>query len=135
MSSYVNQRLAEIASTPGLVTNRPLPTYHARREVTRGYVYFVKMGAAVKIGFSTDVGSRLKTLRTASPGEVILVKVHDGTPATEKAFHDRFKQCRGKGEWFRLEGDLAAFLDGSVSVPVPPAMPKKKNFFDGLFAL
>lgn len=75
-----------------------------------GYVYFIKMGNAVKIGFSTSVGSRLKTIQTSCPEPAEVMLVLPGSQATEQFFHEHFSKYRLSGEWFSLEGKLVAFL-------------------------
>lgn len=77
---------------------------------TVGYVYFIKMGNAVKIGFSTSTGNRLQAIQTSCPEPAELIKVVPGTMSTEFFFHDHFAKYRLRGEWFSLEGDLVAFL-------------------------
>jgi hypothetical protein len=75
-----------------------------------GFVYFIRMGDAVKIGFSADVGKRLNGIQTACPGPAEVIKIIPGSDQTERYFHVHFANYRQQGEWFRLEGALAAFL-------------------------
>lgn len=75
-----------------------------------GFVYFLRMGEAVKIGFATNVASRMKGIQTGCAEPTELLKVVPGTDQTERYFHVHFAPYRQKGEWFRLEGALAAFV-------------------------
>lgn len=75
-----------------------------------GYVYFIKMGNAVKIGFTTSIGRRLSAIQTSCPEPAEVIKVVPGSQATEQFFHDHFAKYRLRGEWFSLEGNLVAFL-------------------------
>ncbi len=86
-----------------------LPTYSLDKGAV-GYVYFLRCGDTVKIGFSKSVPKRVKSLSAATPHETEIVKVIPGTTQTERYFHAHFSAYRQKGEWFRLEGELAAFL-------------------------
>lgn len=65
-----------------------------------GYVYFLKVGDRLKIGFSINPYGRVATLSTglARPMDTLLVV--RGTVAEEKSLHRRFAAYRRKGEWF-----------------------------------
>ncbi|MBD7992813.1 GIY-YIG nuclease family protein [Ochrobactrum sp. Sa2BUA5] len=91
------------------VTVPTLPSYSMDKGSV-GYVYFLRSGDTVKIGFSRSVPKRVKSLSAATPHETEVLKVIPGTNQTERYFHTHFRAYRQKGEWFRLEGDLAAFL-------------------------
>lgn len=75
-----------------------------------GFVYFLKMGGSVKIGFSTKVGKRLRAIQTSCPEPAEIIKIIPGSDQTERYFHAHFASHRQSGEWFRLDGALAAFL-------------------------
>lgn len=75
----------------------------------RGFVYFLRMGDAVKIGFATNVKNRIASIQTGCSEPTELLKVVPGTDQTELYFHNHFRAYRQKGEWFRLESELAAF--------------------------
>lgn len=136
MTTYAQQRLAEIRSETAakdrerevLSTIRDLKKTPTRDEVETisrsvtsvGYVYFLKSAGRVKIGFSTDVASRLSSIRTGCPVESRLVAAVPGTEDTETYFHRMFAAYRERGEWFRCEGLLAAMLrDMPSTITVP----------------
>ncbi len=75
------------------------------------YVYFVSAGDRVKIGRATDVGRRFLTLQTAHAADLKLVLAIPAHAALEGAIHRRFAHLKTRGEWFRLEPDLLAFID------------------------
>lgn len=75
-----------------------------------GFVYFLQMGDKVKIGFSTNVGNRLKAIKTACPLPAEIVKIIPGSEQTERYFHAHFAANRLNGEWFALDSHLASFL-------------------------
>lgn len=101
---------------------------------TQGHVYFLRSGNVVKIGFSTNLRERQKSLRTARPEPSFICKVVKGSPATERALHKRFAQYRLAGEWFDLRGDLARHLEQHIypiDLPVrieKPAPPKGEGY-------
>lgn len=61
-----------------------------------GYVYYVRFGEMVKIGFSRDPRNRLRDI----PHEEVL-KIDMGAMADERAAHVRCAEWRVVGEWFR----------------------------------
>jgi len=76
------------------------------------YVYFAQSGDAVKIGRAVDPSERLRAIQTGQSGEVAIVACVAAHVALEAAIHKRFAhlRTRAKGEWFRLDPDLVAFI-------------------------
>lgn len=73
-------------------------------------VYFIQAGEAgpVKIGTTRDPQKRLRMLQCAHPD---VLELRLAVPeADEVLFHQRFSHLRIRGEWFRFEGTLRAFL-------------------------
>lgn len=87
----------------------------------KGYVYFFRVGNAVKIGFSIDLNDRQSTLLTACPEPGFIAKFVAGTTRTEREFHRRFAEYRTRGEWFDLRGKLAKYLERHIyPIDLPP---------------
>ncbi|MBP0440636.1 GIY-YIG nuclease family protein [Tianweitania sediminis] len=88
-----------------------------------GWVYFFVCDGAVKIGFSRDVASRLKTLQTASAKKIEFFGARPGSMADEAALHERFSEYRINGEWFQYSeicGDLLRLRrSGYLSTELP----------------
>ncbi|MBW7965282.1 GIY-YIG nuclease family protein [Bradyrhizobium sp. BR 10261] len=76
----------------------------------RGYVYVIKAGENVKIGFSKDVDQRQKQLQTFFPFPLELLLSMPGSALTERQLHRRFKCSRVTGEWFRLTPEISTFV-------------------------
>lgn len=76
-------------------------------------VYFIVADCFVKIGWTVDARKRLKELQTGCPFPMELRALLPGGVREETALHQRFKayRIRRGNEWFRLEGDLAAYLE------------------------
>ncbi len=76
-------------------------------------LYFIRCQTTnlIKIGVSTSVEDRLRTLQTASPGKLVLLGVvkHGGVTLEEK-LHERLKPHRSHGEWFRDSPELQAVI-------------------------
>jgi hypothetical protein len=77
-------------------------------------VYFIEARGAglVKIGKATENPNiRLATLQTGSGHELKVLHWVPGWGAKEEAkLHRQFKRLHVRGEWFRLEEDLAAYI-------------------------
>ncbi len=80
---------------------------------TRGFVYFMRIDGRghVKIGFSKEPAKRLNGFGTSTPGTPQIVGFMSGTYETEKKLHKKYAALRVKGEWFRCEGPLKAFVE------------------------
>lgn len=133
MGRYIEERMAQIRADPSLtMTPKPRKTAPPPPPET-AYIYFVRMGAFVKIGITRDVAARMKAIQTSSPEKIVLLKIERGTVEDEQRFHHRFRRYRANGEWFALQGWLATFLkDCTGPVEIPPPIVKP-NFFDALY--
>ncbi len=95
-----------------------------------GCVYFADTvdGRFTKIGYSTNLKTRLVSLRTSSALKLSLRGSIPGTRAAEMALHSQFSKCRAKGEWFRRTPELDATITDllqtgnaeSITIPDPP---------------
>lgn len=76
--------------------------------VKKHYLYAISNGDQIKLGMSSDVNKRLKTMQTSSPAElVILWKYYiANAPAEalkiEKMLHRACKEFHIRGEWFDM---------------------------------
>jgi hypothetical protein len=102
----------------------------AETEPKKGWVYFVRNGKAIKIGFTTDLDQRLKRLQTASSSTLELLGAVAGTLEDEQNLHRRFANLQIRGEWFRGHTSLMAYIREATKAPEPaevsePAEPAK----------
>lgn len=71
-----------------------------------GYVYFVKpkKGNSVKVGFSSDIISRLRSFKTVFDSSIILIGYiySPDYKNIEKELHSFFEKRRISGEWFKI---------------------------------
>jgi hypothetical protein len=71
-------------------------------------VYFIRNGNRIKIGTTTELKRRIRTLALRAENVALLV---DGGQQLERAFHRQFADLRvGSTEWFAHEGLLAEFI-------------------------
>ena len=75
-----------------------------------GYVYFLRHGDRVKIGFSEKPGQRMIELRTGGATVADSMIAVRATMADEARLHERFAMYRRHGEWFTLVEPLRRFI-------------------------
>jgi hypothetical protein len=83
----------------------------AARQRTSCRLYFIQAGdGPIKIGISDDPAARLRDLQCGNAEELRILLTEAGNIRAEQVAHQAFERCRIRGEWFRKEGGLAAFL-------------------------
>lgn len=88
-------------------------------------VYFAQLPTgSIKIGYSSDVNTRMDQLRGHYGAEPSLLLVMDGDRETEAEMHQRFAHLRlGRTEQFKPGPDLMAFIGRPLLVsPNPEAV-------------
>jgi hypothetical protein len=81
-----------------------------------GYVYCIgREMALVKIGFSANPDTRLKSLQVGNAQRVEVIGKIPGDFAMERHLHEQFRHLRVGGEWFRDESAAISgfFLEAS----------------------
>jgi hypothetical protein len=73
-------------------------------------IYFIAADELVKIGHTTNLRSRLRSLRTASPNQLRILLVKPGTRDDERDLHRRFSEFRVTREWFRLSEPINEYI-------------------------
>lgn len=87
--------------------------FHRFRAASTSRVYFIQSGHAgpIKIGYSTNpVQQRLAALQTGHPEPLRVLAEVEGDRSVEADLHQRFRRHRMKGEWFRPDPELIAFI-------------------------
>lgn len=85
----------------------------------RGNVYYIRSedSGRVKIGWSSNVPARLKSLQRASASRLTLLYSEPGTGRDEANLHERFRAHRVHGEWFEPSADLLAHIKQRKALP------------------
>ena len=78
-------------------------------------VYFIRDGSFVKIGAALDARQRLTDLQVGNPRLLTLLFVLDGGFREERRLQEAFRSYHERGEWYRLEGDVKAFVDAECN--------------------
>ena len=83
-------------------------------KVKEKYIYFVQQGlnGNIKIGYSSDLDSRIKALQTASPEKLrLLHKIPVESQEEETRIHNMFKDKQKTGEWFEYCSEIISFIE------------------------
>jgi Meiotically Up-regulated Gene 113 (MUG113) protein len=73
----------------------------ARESLESGYVYAIRAGNHVKIGWAKDLDKRLAALQTSSARRMQLLGSVVGFARDERKIQDRFQRYHVRGEWYR----------------------------------
>jgi hypothetical protein len=78
-----------------------------------GFVYFIQVikTGDIKIGFSTNIKSRIHTLQTSIPESIKLLGFISGDLKLEKELHKKFKHLKKRGEWFHCDKSIIDYLN------------------------
>lgn len=73
-------------------------------DITRGLVYLIQSDIFYKIGYTTDLDKRLRSLQTGNPKPLTVAAVVeiDHPARLENELHRMFRSLQVSGEWFRL---------------------------------
>lgn len=76
-------------------------------------VYFIRNGNRMKIGTTTELKRRIRTLALREANVALLV---NGDQRRERAYHKQFTEHRiGNTEWFAYEGTLADYVHEQIT--------------------
>lgn len=83
-------------------------------------IYFIRSGnddGPIKIGYTAydDALSRMQTLQIGNPEQLTLLGVMPGSMEDEDRLHIRFKDYRMRGEWFRANERLLAYVSANAN--------------------
>ncbi len=95
----------------------PAAALWRRKDKPDGIVYAIGLpdGSMVKIGTTTDLGSRLRSLRHNSPVPLVVLWQTPGDDKLERRLHTYFGHKRAHGEWFSFAGsDVIAELQAAI---------------------
>jgi hypothetical protein len=76
-----------------------------------GDLYFVAAGNAVKIGRTTNFGTRLRHIQAHNHENVECLALLKGEGWRERDLHRRFKDCHLRGEWFERCPEIEAEIE------------------------
>lgn len=68
------------------------------------YIIQSAQTGAIKIGRTSDIDQRIKTLQTSNPYPLKVILFVESYGYLERELHERLKQYKTNGEWFKYEG-------------------------------
>lgn len=81
----------------------------------KGFVYFLRSGEQIKIGFSSGPFSRLQQLKTGVANGINAMGAIEGDMADERQLHNEFRDLHIHGEWFHAKWRLRLFIANCVA--------------------
>ena len=77
-----------------------------------GSIYFLANhdASVIKVGFATDLDTRLASLQTGNHSDLSLLYSFDGSKDCEALFHASLADSRIRGEWFSYTGFVDALI-------------------------
>lgn len=89
----------------------------SRIKTKLGFIYFIKAGGMIKIGYTKNLKERMTTIQVSMPIKIELIGVMEGTQSFERELHHLFREHKERGEWFRDEGRIARFIAAETTIP------------------
>lgn len=79
-------------------------------------VYFVECTGRIKIGFSANVGERMKQIATTAPGDLNLLATVEGSVRLERAIHRHLADHHLTREWFEDCSAVREVINALVAI-------------------
>lgn len=93
----------------------PPPSRKEKNPREPGFIYFLRVGELVKIGYSNRPTRRLKELRTAMGVEFDAFLAVRGVRADERIIHEALEKHRRHREWFVLAPAVSMLMSRSLA--------------------
>lgn len=89
-----------------------------RQEILPGVVYFIADAKSkmVKIGYTTNIANRLSQLQVSHHSKLEVLATIPGDENLESQLHRQFKKQRAEGEWFRVDTELAGYINEIIQL-------------------
>jgi len=131
LREQIAQLQADVAKSRGEIEADLLALHASRHEAVqekaaeargkRSRIYFMRCASFIKIGYTTQLATRLNTIRKS--GGVLmpsglpywtteLVHAFHGAFDEEKELHQQFAHLRHTGEWFTESKELTDYIEG-----------------------
>lgn len=76
-------------------------------------VYVLRAGDRVKIGHTLDLARRVSELQVGCPDQLEVLLAIPGDPSDESYLHERFAAQWVRGEWYRLDETISAWIEAA----------------------
>lgn len=74
------------------------------------YILYSHIHQAIKVGYASDISSRISTIQISTPEKLSLMFTFEGGKELEQYFHERLKPFHIRGEWFKYNNLVKDFL-------------------------
>jgi hypothetical protein len=112
----VNRSIAQLADSAKWTYSRSDP------QKGEPVIYFIRVGNAIKIGFTTDMQRRLTDFRGVTAEQIEFLVAGSGDRHLEARFHLLFDGFSGSNEFFRPDRLLRDFIDLAISDSMDAAL-------------
>jgi hypothetical protein len=82
-------------------------------------IYFIRAESLVKIGYSSNLGARVRAILKGIPSQAHFLGHMPGDRELEAHLHQKFAQSRFTGEWFVESEDLLALIRIATDATLP----------------
>lgn len=100
--------------TTGKLDNRRVAKRKAKKSKKQEdkKVYFLQASpdGLIKIGYTSNLDSRISSIRSDSPSEIRLLASVDGTRELEAELHEEFASYNQHGEWFKPSREILQYV-------------------------
>jgi hypothetical protein len=90
------------------------------RSQSEEVVYFIRGGDAIKIGRTSNLAARLRSLATASAVPLELLASVPGGRMEETRLHRQWRHLHIRGEWFQASDELLCYIREQVAGDLAP---------------
>lgn len=113
-------REANVAAREAAIAEGRVAAKRKRAAERPGTVYYILVGAHIKIGYTTNMYSRMR----AYPPDSTVLGTEPGTKETEKERHQHFEAHRALGrEWFKDVPEIREYIAENCEPWSPLALP------------
>jgi hypothetical protein len=113
------RNIAEARSRADVIIRRAHRKHFGMVKTDPGeWVYFMHDLDAkmVKVGVSSSLDSRFRSLKANTPNEIALLGSVPGSPELEKVMHQFFAPFHHRREWFRATPEVLAFVGALIAL-------------------
>ena len=114
---YQDEVCAKMMGLTDVQYRRQYPRPERLDHFEKRVVYFVArtprpvVGELVKIGMASNMAARFSALQSSQPETIYLLATIPGGLTVERRLHRVYSHLRERGEWFRVDPELAEFIE------------------------
>ena len=81
-------------------------------------IYFIQSLDKIKVGYTTDIEQRKKSLTIGNPHGLVVIGTIKGTKEHESKIHRKLKDHHVSGEWFNDNSDVRKYIEDILNKKV-----------------